>query len=271
MGTEATRLRVSVWIVALLFLIVLLVSSSLIFTPVVSASNATLPSNPVTPQKDSIAGYEVFSSSGGSTVSTQAKWTVPTVNCTSSSSVAFMQFYVTVGHITAEDSGSQLVATCSGTTPQYSFSFFAGSKGGNQIPAQFTISPGDMMQTFASESISTGATKVTIRDLTLGWLFTNSSMQTVDKTRSSFAWWIVAEPGGGVTTRPLLQFSDIKVSGIKATVGGHNGILGSFIPISKITVYKEIFVDTSTNHVLAKPTSITSTSTSFTIKWIQGS
>ena len=260
-GANAKRTS-ALFFLALLF--VLLPSSVLL------SSAATGPST-VVRQTDANTGYEIYSSTPGTILKTQATWNVPAVNCTGASPSAFMQFYVVVGHIFAEDSGTQLVATCSGATPQYSLTWIGGGFGGNQLPPGYTFSPGDKMQTMASVTIATGATKVTIRDLTLGWLFTNSSTETVDKTKAGWAWWFVAEPGGGTTSRPLLQFSQIHVGNIQATVAGHSGTLGSFVPLSKFTIDKWIFVDSSTMHVLAKESGITSTSKSFSITWVQGS
>ena len=252
----------------LFFLAVLFLLPSVVLISTVSAAAGP---SAIVRQTDANTGYEIYSPVAGTVVKTQATWNVPTVNCAGAAPSAFMQFYVVVGHIAAEDSGTQLVVTCNGTTPQYSLTWIGGGFAGNPLPAGYNFSPGDKMQTSASVTIATGATKVTIRDLTLGWLFTNSSTETIDKTRPSWAWWFVAAPGGGTPSRPLLQFSQISVGSVHATVAGHSGTLGSFGPLSKFTIYKYIFRDSTTMHVLAKESGITSTSKSFSITWVQGS
>jgi hypothetical protein len=257
--------------IAVLLLLLLLLSSTLLFLPLVSASTALSSANAVNTQKGDSASYEIYSSIPGSTLKAQANWNVPSVTCNSSTPGAYMQFYVVVGHISAEDSGTWLQVSCSGLTPQYSLTYFGSGISGNALPPGYTVSAGDHMQTFASVVVSTGLTSTTINDLTKGWKYSSAGFESIDTKKSGFALWFVAEPGGGTSSRPLLQFSTIKVGNVKATVGGHSGVLGSFVPLQKLMVYKFIFVDTSNNHALAKPTPITSTSSSFKINWIQGS
>jgi hypothetical protein len=268
--------------ISLLLLLLLLLSSSsslVLIAPVHSSAVASASPNSivytsVSKQIDSQAGYSLRSSSAGSVIMTQATWFIPSVTCSSSAPSAFLQFYVQIAHITGSDVGTQLVVTCSGLplSPQYTLNYYIGSSiSGSLHCPPICVSPGDKMLTNASEIVSTGVTTLIIRDLTKAWYVSGSGSEPVEKSEPSSAEWVVAEPGGGTSGRPLLQFSTIKVSAITAEVGGYKGNLGSFIKVSKIGVNMWIFEDLNNKHTLAKPTSITSTSSSFKIKWVQGS
>ena len=192
------------------------------------------------------------------------------MTCSSSAPSAFVQFYVVVGHISAEDAGSQLVGSCSGMTPQYLLQYIDGTTE-NSLPAGDIISVGDKMQTIATVAILGGETSVSINDLTKRWSFGVSGSEAIDTSSAVRVLWFLAEPGGGTASRPLLSFSAIKTSGDSAIVDGHSGSLGSFVSLSQFTVFKWVFIDSSNNHVLARPTSITSASTGFSLKFVQGS
>jgi hypothetical protein len=76
---------------------------------------------------------------------------------------------------------------------------------------------------------------------------------------------------GGDKRQPLFHFNTAKFRGVKTSVRGHAGILGSFISISGVSSTRRFFVGLSNRHVLAKVTSITSTSSNFSIKWLLAS
>ena len=192
------------------------------------------------------------------------------LTCTSSAPSAFAQFYVVIGHLAAEDSGSQLVVSCSGLTPQYTLTYIGGG-GSHFLPPEDTVSAGDKLQTIATLSILGGETSIFINDTTKGWTFGVSGAEPIDTTSSVILILAVAEPGGGTSSRPLLQFSPINTSGDKATLNGHTGRLGSFLSLTRFNVYKWILVDAANGNVLARPSSITSTSSGFKINWVQGS
>jgi hypothetical protein len=266
MNQMLLRSRTLALTVAALLMLIFLSSPSLVVS---SFASAPVPLA-ITTEKSSMAGYEIFSSNPGSFVKVQGTWAIPSVTCPSAVPGAFMQFYVVVGHISAEDAGSQLVASCSGLTPQYLLQYINGASV-NSLPAGDTISAGDKMQTIASVAVLGGETAVSINDLTKGWTFGVSGSEAIDTTSAVRVLWFLAEPGGGTVSRSLLSFSALKTSGDSAIVNSHTGTLGSFVPLAKFTVFKWVFIDPSNNHVLARPTSITSTSTGFSLKFVQGS
>jgi hypothetical protein len=247
----------------MLFLLLLLVSSLVLVVPTVSASAGGSPSSITKNTTSDIAGYTVYDKSAGSgTIMIQSTWNVPTVTC--SSSGESMNFEIEIDHIYAGDIESELYIYCSGLTAQYSLSCWVGGSSCS-LPISDTVAPGDKIQTIGSVAISTGVASITIKDGTK-WKFSQMRTEPINTKQSGGVdWWIYRS---GV---PIPQFSTIKTSGDMATLGGHHGTLGSFLSDHSVTVTEYIKVDSSNMHVLAKPTSITSTSASFSIKWIQAS
>ena len=180
-----------------------------------------------------------------------------------------MYFQVGVGHLYEMDSGSTLYVSCAGSTPSYSLTYSGNNMGGNQLPGGDTFSPGDKMQTIASLAILGGETAIQINDLTKGWSFGVSGAEPIDTSSPGWVFWEVVAIGE--STYPLPHFSTIHTSGDMATISGHAGKLGSFISLAGSSFFKSIFNDSNNGHVLAKPSSVTATSTSFAIKWLQGS
>jgi hypothetical protein len=206
-----------------------------------------------------------------------ATWNVPTVTCTESGEI--FEFSMGVAYeYGVTSAGSELYVTCTGTTASYSFGYsLAGSGGG--LGAD-TISPGDKMVTNGSLVPSTGAVSVEIKDITKGWTYGPvKGTDTVSTAYTGGAVFLICgtpAPSGcaGSTTTPLPKFTTIKFTSVKLTMGGHSGTPGSFLSISGISTTEEIWVNLAkyggTGHVVAEPTSISSTSTGFSIKWIQG-
>jgi hypothetical protein len=258
--------------------ILLLLSSSLVFLMVpfasadsaggASSSNAPI-ANGIIVQKAAPAGYEINSSSSGHVVSVQANWTVPIVKCAASGTS--LEVGIFVAHLYDADSGSLVVIACSGAppTPGYTIYYVGNSKAENPLPSKDTVSAGDKMYTQASVDPLGGETSVYIQDFTRHWTFGTSGSEQIDTTKPGYAWWAIGSSNSGTSTNPLPQFSTVKFANVKATIDGHTGYIGSFI--SKFTVTKWIFWNNINGHILAKPTSITTSSTSFSVKWVQGS
>jgi hypothetical protein len=249
------------------FLLVL-VSSSFFTIPIVAAANLGS-NNGVVPDKNpNSAGYEIYSSTPGKVISVQANWTVPAVTCVAYQS---LQVGIFAAHHYSDDSGSFVVINCNGpgASPIYTIYYMGNNYGNNPLPSGDTISPGDKMYTLASVDILGGETSVYIADYTKGWTFGVSGAEPIDMTSGVAAEWYVASANSGTPTEPLPQFSTIVFSHVRATVKAHTGNIGTFI--SGFTIYKWIFVDSSTGHRLVKTTSITSSSTSFTSSWAEGS
>jgi len=219
------------------------------------------------------AGYFVEAKNPGSVLSFQSTWNVPVVTCTESGEYFLLR--IGVIHEFSPDAGSTLQVTCSGTTSSYSFLYDLGSTAGG-LPLGDTTSPGDQMKTIGAVVVSTGALSVTIKDMTKGWTFgPQKGTETPETTQPGGAMWILCgtpAPAGcaGSVSIPLSQFTTMKFGSVKLTMGGHTGTIGSFLSISGISTTEEIWVNPSTNHMVATPTSISSASTGFSIKWLNG-
>jgi hypothetical protein len=267
-------MKSSVTCLTVLLILFLLSSVAFLFLPSVSADSAGVASSSNALIANGIslqtgpAGYEIFSAKPGKIVSVQANWTVPIVTCAAYSS---LQVGIFAAHKYSSDSGSFVVIVCNsaGATPSYTIYYAGNNHGNNPLPSEDTISAGDKMYTQASVDTLGGETSVFIQDLTKHWSFGTSGSEPIDTAAGGAAWWFISSANSGTQTMPLPKFSTDKFANVKATINGHTGSIGSFI--SKFTIYKLIYVDSSNGHVLAKPTSITSSSTSFQVKWVQGS
>ena len=220
-----------------------------------------LASASVMPGSQLDAGYQVFSSAPGPLIELWSFWTVPSVTCSASGTT---DFYIVVGHITADDIGSRLVISCTGTTAAYSILYMSVG-GGFTLPPKDTVSPGDKMQTIANEAVNGGETFVSIKDITKAWTFATNANEPVNTHSPGFVWWFL------VGNIPLANFGAIKTTKDNVTISGRFGTIGSYVPLSTFTVYRDTLKNSANNHVLAKSTAITSSSKGFSIKWVQAS
>jgi hypothetical protein len=238
-----------------------------------------LPFSPPCPHKSTgyEAGYFIETKSvATTTLSFDATWNIPTVTCIESGQIFYFSLGVSYEY-GATSAGSTLEVTCSGTTSTYSFGYDVGSSGGGLGPD--TISPGDKIETIGSVVPSTGTYTVEIKDLTKGWDFGPlTTTRTMVSTQGGAVFLLCGTPakGGcaGSVTTPLQKFTTIKITNVKLTIAGHTGSIGSFLSISGIQTTKEVWVNLKSNggtgDTVAKPTSLSSTSTGFSIKWITG-
>jgi hypothetical protein len=213
----------------------------------------------------------------GTLLSFQATWNVPTVTCVESGEIFSLIMGVAYAY-GVTSAGSTLDVYCTGITASYYFVYNLGGSGGG-LGAD-TISPGDKMKTIGSVVPSTGAVSVEIKDITKGWTFgpVTGTISVFTGNGGGAVFLICGTPAYGgcasSVTTPLPKFTTIKFTNVKLTILGHSGSPGSFLSISKIGTYEEIWKNLKANggtgHVVAEPTSITSTSTGFSIKWLKG-
>jgi hypothetical protein len=257
---------VAVAVTLVLFLVPLTFSSSAAFTGEANPANNAITSGSVMTQKGGEAGYEVYSTKPGSTLFVEALMTVPSATCVND--LQAVTIYVGIGHYYLDDVGSFLIVQCTasigGIYPSYAMYFFDGSTFGY---VKVSVKAGDVINTTATESLKTGATTVSIQDPKESWAAEYNG-NVGASTSGGEVYWYLEGNGSPSSSNPLLQFSTFKLGSLSVGLSGHTGSLGSFKSIKGVTIYEYIFIDPSNNHVLAKPTSISSTSKSFKVNWI---
>ena len=217
--------------------------------------------------KTSWAGYVVSNINPGSSIAVQAKWNVPSFNnfCAPLRNHNYFQFDVRIAHIFSTDIGSSLLVGCLGASTVYNINFYIA---GNEVilPPSDVVSAGDQMQTAATLTVATGAVQVIITDITAGWTYPVAGFEAVSTSLPGSVDWLVYG-----STHALPMFTTLKTSGDIATLGNHHGTLGSFLLISSDKVLQDTMIDSSTMHVLAQPSAISKTSSSFSVTWKQAS
>ena len=236
--------------------IFLLTTSSLIV--VTNASNASccvlMPGDQ--------AGFTLQSSSAVN-VRLTSSYAIPTVTCTSNSE--YITFIVGIGHVNPVDVGVELQVTCNNGVPSYELYYVLPGQSGplSGIPA-----PGKIVQFTFIEDVTTGEVSFAISfDGRIGTDIANVGTSI----SSTLVQWLLYATGCPPCLGPVPKFTAIKTTGDKVTLGTHTGSLGSFLKISSDTVTGYEIWNTPDHHVLAKPTTITSTSSSFSIKWVAAS
>ena len=212
------------------------------------------------------SGYAVTGSSG-SVTDVKGSWIVPTIQGTCTGTAQYSSHWVGIDGYssnTVEQTGTD--SDCQGGAPAYyawyefypkpSFSFSA-----------LTVRPGDKI--FAEVTHSGNSFTVTITDLTTG--HSASKTAKVNGAKASSAEWITEAPSGSGGILPLANFGTIswgtdytaKAGTNYATVSGVTGPIGSFGPnVHQITMV------TSGGATKAKPSSLSSDGTSFTVGWV---
>jgi hypothetical protein len=208
------------------------------------------------------AGYTLQSPSAVN-VRMSSSYAIPTMTCTSNSE--YITFIVGIGHVNPVDVGVELQVTCNSGVPSYElYSVLPGqSEPLSGIPA-----PGKLVAFTGSEDVATGAVSFTI---TFDGRTAIDSANVGTSISSTLAQWLLYATGCPPCLGPVPKFTAIKTTGDKVSLGTHTGSLGSFLKISSDTVTGYEIWNTPDHHILAKPTTITSTSSSFSIKWIAAS
>jgi hypothetical protein len=238
--------------------IFLLGASSLVV--VSNASNATTSCCIFYPGDQ--AGY-ILETASAVNVKMSSSYAIPTMTCTSNSE--YITFIVGIGHVNAVDVGVELQVTCNNGIPSYAPYLVLP---GQSIPLSGIPAPGKVIAQTLSEDVTTGTVSYTITfDGRLGT--GNANVGT--SSSSTSAQWLLYASGCPPCLGPVPKFTAIKTTGDKITLGTHTGSLGSFLKISSDTITGYELWNTPDDHVLAKPTTITSTSSSFSIKWVAAS
>jgi hypothetical protein len=245
---------VSIFVVVV-FLLLLLLGSSFIF---LSSASAVSP-NSLVKQNENVAGYQIVDLTSSGSVNIKGNWVVPTLS--SCQATGTLDYFVKI-YAGVNVDGSDMGMYCSimGATPGYYINYIYHSSH-LLLPSGDKISAGDKMS--AVVTFSSGALSITIKDSTKSWTFAPTGLTDTSATGQAAGWILV----GPLNSLPL-KFTTLMTSGDKATVGGHSGTLGSFVPLLGFTVYKYTYVDVvDLNEVLAK-TSAISSGTSFSMTWV---
>ena len=206
------------------------------------------------------SGYAVTGSSG-SVSYVNGSWIVPAV--TASATNAYSSFWVGIdgySSSTVEQIGTDS-DWVNGAASYYAWYEFYPKT--SHIINTITVNAGDVI--YAEVQYSSGSFTVFIQDTTTGQSFSTSA-KVPSAQRSSAEWIAEAPSSGGVL--PLANFGtvdfglqDTGLSTCYATIGGITGSIGSY-PNSAV---QEITMVDSSGNIIAEPTSLQMSGTSFSV------
>lgn len=225
------------------------------------------------------AGYDVcISTSCGVTlpsslVSIQGSFVVPSVVSCPSSGLEYVHYAVTEN--LREGAGIQFGCD---TFPFYFVEVYkAGSIGG--LGSLYTVHPGDHISVKITFNKSTRTIAVRVHDSTHLWTYTTGPFSDNFLTTSINAeFYLSRDCTTGACPVPI--FGTLKTSSDYVTIAsGSASLKGSlghwWASTSSQSVYATVFgnamTDSDTGNSLARPTSITASSTGFSVKWIASS
>ncbi len=247
--------------ILLAFVLFLFVAPTvLVFSTGTISSPASLSNSKIVNVNTTSADYLIETKAFGE-ISAKLKTTfaIPEVTCiTSGTKIGII---IAIGHYSALDSGMELYASCSGSLSTYSIYYeLAGEQGSISKP----LSPGDQIQFVGTLNAKTGAVTYQISDLTHIWSSKGSGTEGISSVDSTLV------DMGLVGSIPLPGFQATNI-GANFTIGSHTGSIGSFLSVSSDFINKDTYVNSADGHILATASTITKSSTSFTISWVQSS
>jgi hypothetical protein len=179
-------------------------------------------------QSTNWSGYSVTGADGSVTIAS-GSWIVPAVTC-DTTSAQYSSFWVGIDGFnsnTVEQTGTD--SDCSGKTPQYYawFEFYPKASYLINASAIGNIGPGTVMSATITLDPATSIYTVTLVNNSSSNK-TFSIQQKVASARASSAEWIAEAPSsGGVLT--IANFGTAQFLNSRATIGGANGTIGSFL------------------------------------------
>jgi hypothetical protein len=123
-------------------------------------------------------------------------------------------------------------------------------------PFSPSVSPGDKMKVTITTSYSSGSASILLKDTTKAWTY--KSVEAASSTNEA-SWLLQSE------YLTLANFGTLKTSSNYVTISGHHGTMMSFS--SSEEIYKDTLVD-SMGHTMATTSSLSSTGSAFSIKWV---
>jgi hypothetical protein len=276
---ERNRRKILISSLAVVFAILFIFPSSL---STLRTSNAIKGTTNVVYQQ---VGYEVClvdcSTANFYLLSVQSSWVVPTLKCPKTgSSVAVYEFGMDYrsNMIDVENAAGLYLLCDLGSALYYAW----GAEAGNAFTLSTStnpVHPGDHMNAKISFNPISGMFTLVIHDSTHVWTYKPPAyFDTTGNAFRRFALFQVVR-GSGTSLYPLPDFVKLSTSADYVTVAassssltGTKGSIGYWYA-SKSTqalyavVYAFDMKDSDTSHILATPSSITSTSTGFNIIW----
>src|ERR1019366_8087441 len=208
---------------------------------------------------------------GGTFSAVSAKWVVPTVTCSGTSSLEAAQWVGIDGYgsSTVEQEGT--ATNCDGATPQY-YAWYemygdASVNGGYMVtlsPSQYPVSPGNSMT--ASVLLSGGEWTLEVIDNTAGWTF--STVITSSAPLATSAEVITENPGvctSSCSQAALADFGTVAFTNISVTSSttGTGSITSSTVTAIECNDISKL--------VMMSPGVLSGGGTSFTDTWISSS
>ena len=214
-------------------------------------------------------GYSVLNEKPGGTIKVQSTWTVPSVECSATGQI--LTFTIQIDHIYQGDTASELYVSCTGTVASYVMEYSLGGTSGTLVSP---ILPGDKIQITESVATKTGLVSIDIKDITRGWdTGITTRNEPIDVTQvGEIDFWLCGNSMPSLCTTAsigLARFTNLKTTGDMITLGPHHGSIGSFLGVSSDYVTKYSVVD-NVGTVETRPSTISSTSTGFSILWLAG-
>jgi hypothetical protein len=215
------------------------------------------------------SGYSVLNEKPGGTIKVQSTWTVPSVECSTTGQI--LTFTIQIDHIYQGDTASELYVSCTGAIASYVMEY---SLGGTSNTLVSPILPGDKIQTTQSVVTKTGVVSIDIKDITRGWnTGTTTRTEPIDVTQvGEIDFWLCGNSMPSACANVplgLARFTTLKTTGDTITLGPHHGSIGSFLGVSSDFVTKYSVVD-NVGTAETRPSTISTTSSSFSILWLAG-
>ncbi len=262
MLTKTRRISVIAILVVFVVSFVTAPSASAFGTP---QSSSLLPSSPssnaITTVKENVsAGYAVFAPTGKTLTKMETTFNTPKSIPCSKTGTGFVSAETALINVTSLSKNSVklqgglfgFILSCSLGSLSSEGIYFLGTSNKNQSGLVTGINPGDTVS--VTISLTSSKDSLSVQDLTTGSAHTYSGKYGAVAT---VAEWLV---GGPI---PLPKFSEETFSATKVSTSG--GSLEPFGSLSKID--KLVDYNSKTGDTLATPSSITSTSTSFSVTW----
>lgn len=207
------------------------------------------------------AGYRIQSNNGAQNVKLTTTFAVPTVTCTSNSE--YLQMTAGIGHVYPYDAGLIFEVDCQNGTALYSLYATEGPMN----PQLFSsLSPGEKVVLLATENVMTGAISLAIQ-IPNEEFFGTFNFGTASSP--SLVHWALRASGCSPCQAPVPMFTALKTTKDSVSLGSHSGSIGSYLNQKSDSVFEFFLQNGGTGHVVIKPTALTSTSTGFSLKWVQ--
>ena len=213
------------------------------------------------------SGYAV-TGANDSVTSVKASWVVPSATCNGSGPrTGYAAFWVGIDGYNSnsvEQTGTD--SDCSSGSPVY-YAWYEFYPQPSYEVTSISVKPGDVIS--ASVVYSSSEFTVTLTDQRTGESFSRS--KKVSSAKRSSAEWIAEAPSSGSGVLPLSDFGTVFFGQDETGISGTNyaTISSKTLPIGKFSSssIEAITMETSGGATEAKPSSLSSDGTSFSVQW----